>query len=86
MDAVFLCGICTKFTSESTEQLERHVTRWRHVEEDFGLQQQGEFFICNLCNYQTQVRSLTPIYKVTIERSPSQLLKKRSRFWTAKLL
>jgi hypothetical protein len=58
MDAVFLCGICTKFTSESTEQLERHVTRWRNVEEDFGLQQQGEFFICNLCNYQTQVSTI----------------------------
>ena len=55
LDAVFLCGICTKFTSETAEQLEQHVSRWRHVEEDFGLQQQADFYVCNLCNYQTQV-------------------------------
>lgn len=55
LDAVFLCGICTKFTSESAEQLEAHVNRWRHVDEDFGLTQQGDFFVCNLCTYKTQV-------------------------------
>ena len=55
LDAVFLCGICTKFTTETAEQLEQHVNRWRHVDEEFGLSQQGEFFVCNLCNYKTQV-------------------------------
>ena len=61
LDAVFLCGICTKFTSETAEQLEQHVSRWRHVEEDFGLQQQADFYVCNLCNYQTQV-NLEPFH------------------------
>ena len=56
LDAVFLCGICTKFTAESADQLENHVNRWRHVDEEFGLTQQADFFICNLCNYKTQVR------------------------------
>ena len=59
LDAVFLCGICTKFTSESAEQLEAHVNRWRHVDEDFGLTQQGDFFVCNLCTYKTQVCART---------------------------
>ena len=54
-DAIFFCGICSKFMSDSLDGLEQHVNSWRQIDEDNSLLQQDDNFVCTLCNYQTTV-------------------------------